>query len=167
MKISDIIVESIDQQEADEVLKSLFASGDPVAKYFQQTRYNPVHSSIDSAQRAAERMYHADRRRQELRKTSTTVKKDTTKFQPIDKSDLSNKKERDPADWGDRFYGNQYTGSLGRSASLGDVDLGIDFDQTGLKTVGKAIGAVKSVTKPFSNIMTAFKSGMNKAPNRR
>jgi hypothetical protein len=45
--------------------------------------------------------------------------------------------------------------------------LGIDFDQSGLKTIGKTIGAVKAAAKPFSNLATAFKAGMSKAPGKR
>lgn len=164
MKISDIIVESIDQKEADDVLKSLVASGDPAAKYFQQTRYNPVHTSIDSAQRAAERLWHAEQRRKETQKS--IPKKDPAVKPTLAPSNTAAKR-KDPADWGDRFYGNQYTGSLGRGASLADVDLDIDFDQKGLQTIGKTIGAAKAAVKPFSNVMTAFKAGMNRAPSKR
>lgn len=56
MRINELF-EAIDQKEADEVLRGLIATGDSVtAKYFMQTRYDPRHASIDSAQRAAERM---------------------------------------------------------------------------------------------------------------
>jgi hypothetical protein len=167
MKIVEIC-EAIDQKEADELLKSLVAASDPAAKYFQQTRYDPRHTTIDSAQRAAERMWNAEQRRKE-RQTQAPKSADAPKAQiKIDKEiERPAKKEREPADWGDRFYGNQHTGSLGRSASLGDVDLNIDFDQKGLKTIGKTIGAVKAASKPFSNLATAFKAGMNKAPSKR
>jgi len=53
--------ESINQKEADEVMRGLVASGDSVtANYFMQTRYDSRHTSIDSAQRAAERMAKRD-----------------------------------------------------------------------------------------------------------
>lgn len=167
MKITDIIVEAIDQKEADEVLKSLVASGDPSAKFFQQTRYNPVHSSIDSAQRAAERMAQAEQRRKEPAQISTVTDKPQVSAVKQEPKQGPKKQDRDPEDYGDRFYGNQYTGSLGRGARLGDVDLDIDFDQSGLQTIGKTIGAVKTAAKPFSNLATAFKAGMNKAPGKR
>jgi hypothetical protein len=166
MKISDIIVESIDQKEADEVLKSLVAAGDPAAKYFQQTRYNPIHTSIDSAQRAAERMYHADQRRKDANTQKPTTKQPAPSLTPSKPQSVKTPR-REPAARSDRFYGNQYTGSLGRSASLSDVDLDIDFDQAGLKTIGKTIGVAKAAAKPFSNLAKAFKAGMNKAPSKR
>lgn len=166
MKISDIIVEAIDQSEADKVLRSLVASGDPTAKYFQQTRYNSVHTTIDSAQRAAERMARADADRQSASTTSVPTKKTAPTAKIPAKTDAK-PAERLPADYGDRFYGNQYTGSLGRGARLGDVDLDIDFDQQGLQTIGKTIGAVKSVAKPFRNLDTAFRAGINRAPGKR
>ena len=167
MKISDIIAEAIDQKEADEVLKSLVASGDPAAKFFQQTRHDPRHTSIDSAQRAAERMAAAEQKRKTAQQNEPA--------RSVNPAQASLKKpaapvkttKTEPADYSDRFYGNRYTGSLGRGASIGDVDLGIDFDQSGLKTIGKTIGAAKAVAKPFSNLAKAFKAGMNKAPSKR
>lgn len=167
MKISDIIVEAIDQAEADEVLKSLVTSNDPAAKFFQQTRYDPRHTSIDSAQRAAERMASIEAKRKGSQPNSNPV---TDKFNAsADKMPKvkPEKVERDPADWGDRFYGNRYTGSLGKGGKIGDVDLDIDFSQRGLKTIGKTIGAAKAVAKPFTNLAKAFKAGMDKAPSRR
>lgn len=166
MKISDIIAEAIDQSEADKVLRSLVASGDPTAKYFQQTRHNAVHTTIDSAQRAAERMARADTDRQAASTTSVPTKKTAPTAKIPAETDVKSA-ERLPADYGDRFYGNQYTGSLGRGARLGDVDLDIDFDQQGLQTIGKTIGAVKSVAKPFRNLATAFRAGINRAPGKR
>ena len=166
MKISDIILEAVDQKEADEVLKSLVASGDPSAKFFQQTRYNPVHSSIDSAQRAAERMAQAEQKRKASSQTTAVTKPQASAVRQAPKQEPK-KAERDLSDYSDSFYGNRYTGSLGRGASLGDVDLAIDFDQAGLKTIGKTIGAVKAAAKPFSNLATAFKAGMSKAPGKR
>jgi len=166
MKISDIILEAVDQKEADEVLKSLVASGDPSAKFFQQTRYNPVHSSIDSAQRAAERMAQAEQKRKASSQTTAATKPQASAVRQTPKQEPK-KVERDPSDYSDSFYGNRYTGSLGRGASLGDVDLGIDFDQSGLKTIGKTIGAVKAAAKPFSNLATAFKAGMSRATGKR
>jgi len=63
MRIRDLF-EAIDQKEADEVLRSLVATGDSVtARYFMQTRYDPRHTSIDSAQRAAERMAKKEQER--------------------------------------------------------------------------------------------------------
>ena len=168
MKISDIIIEAIDQKDANEVYNALVADGDHLtAKYFQQTRNSPKYNNIDSAMRAAERMAQAEQKRKALAKSSEIDSKPTSQNAKQKPKVELKPKERDPEDWGDRFYGNQYTGSLGRSASLGDVDLGIDFDQSGLKTIGKTIGAVKAVAKPFSNLATAFKAGMNKAPSKR
>jgi hypothetical protein len=166
MKISDIILEAVDQKEADEVLKSLVASGDPSAKFFQQTRYNPVHSSIDSAQRAAERMAQAEQKRKASPQATAATKTQASAVRQQSKQ-KPEKQDRDPEDYSDRFYGNRYTGSLGRGARLGDVDLDIDFDQSGLQTIGKTIGAVKAAAKPFSNLATAFKAGMSKAPSKR
>lgn len=164
MKITDIIIESIDQKEANEVYSSLIADGDIlIAKYFQQTRNSPKYNSIDSALRAAERMASAEERKKPAQQNSTPKPQLS-----IEKPKAEPKRvERDPEDWGDRFYGNRYTGSLGKGASLGDVDLDIDFDQTGLRTIGKTIGAAKAVAKPFSNLATAFKAGMSKAPSKR
>lgn len=167
MKINEIIVEAIDQKEADEVLKSLVASGDPAAKFFQQTRYNPIHSSIDSAQRAAERLAQAEQKRKTSTNSSDKVGKTASRDIKQEPKNEPKKQSREPGDWGDRFYGNRYTGSLDRGASLGDVDLDIDFDQRGLKTIGKTIGAVKSATRPISKLATAFKAGMNAAPSKR
>lgn len=161
MKIVEIC-EAIDQREADELLKSLVAAGDPTAKYFQQTRYNPVHTTIDSAQRAAERMWHKEQRSKEQRSKDTTAD-DIPKFQPkLDKEPKLPKepvkKDREPVDWGDRFYGNQYTGSRG-------LGLDIDMDQRGLQTIGKGISAVKKAFSPVSSIAKAFSAGMQKAPS--
>jgi hypothetical protein len=168
MKINEIIVEAIDQKDANDVYNALIADGDNLtAKYFQQTRNNPKYNNIDSAMRAAERLASADERnRTAQQKPSTPV---VNAPQPtINKPAPAPKKtERDPSDYSDSFYGNRYTGSLGRGASLGDVDLDIDFDQSGLQTIGKTIGAVKAAAKPFSNLATAFKAGMNKAPGKR
>lgn len=168
MKISDIIVEAIDQKDANEVYNSLIADGDSlIAKYFQQTRNSPKYTSIDSALRAAERMASAEQKRKTAQQNEPARSVKPAQA-PIEKPKAEPKRaERDPEDWGDRFYGNRYTGSLGRGASIGDVDLGIDFDQSGLKTVGKTIGVAKAATKPFSNLATAFKAGMNKAPSKR
>ena len=163
MKIVEIC-EGIDQAEADEVLKALVASGDPSAKYFQQTRYNPVHTTIDSAQRAAERMWHNEQRKKERQQAAQVSSDDKPKFKSNPKKEIDRpaKKEREPADWGDRFYGNQHTGSLGRNASLD-----IDFDQKGLQTIGKGINAVKKAFKPVSSIAKAFSAGMQKAPSKK
>jgi hypothetical protein len=166
MKINEIIVEAIDQKEADDVLRSLVASGDPAARYFQQTRYNSIHTTIDSAQRAAERMAKAAADRQSARTAASTAKNAAPAPATLAKPSAK-PAEKLPKDYGDSFYGNQYTGSLGRGARLGDVDLGIDFDQKGLKTIGKTIDIAKSAAKPFSNLATAFKAGMNKAPGKR
>ena len=162
MKIVEIC-EAIDQSEADELLRSLVSAGDPVAKYFQQTRYDTRHTTIDSAQRAAERMWHREQRRKEQSDKSTSVS-DTPKFQVTPKAEPKEpvKKERDPADWGDRFYGNQHTGSLGRG-----LDLDIDMDQRGLQTIGKGISAVKKAFSPVSSIAKAFSAGMQKAPSKK
>lgn len=162
MKIVEIC-EAIDQREADELLKSLVAANDPVAKYFQQTRYNPIHTTIDSAQRAAERMWHKEQRSKEQHGLNT--KADNTsklQFKPEKEPKEPTKKERDPVDWGDRFYGNQHTGSLGRG-----LDLDIDMDQKGLKTIGRGINVVKKAFSPVSSIAKAFGAGMQKAPSRK
>lgn len=166
MKINEIIVEAIDQKDANEVYNALIADGDHLtAKYFQQTRNSPKYSNIDSAMRAAERMASSEERKKAAQqKTPATAKARPT----VDNPTVASKQAtRDPEDYSDNFYGNRYTGSLGRGASLGDVDLDIDFDQAGLKTIGKTIGAVKAAAKPFSNLATAFKAGMNKAPGKR
>jgi hypothetical protein len=162
MKIVEIC-EAIDQKEADELLKSLVAAGDPTAKYFQQTRYDPRHTTIDSAQRAAERMWHSEQRRK-TQQTQEPKSVDAPKAQfKLDKEvERPAKKEREPADWGDRFYGNQHTGSLSRG-----MELDIDFDQKGLKTIGKGISAVKKAFSPVSSIAKAFGAGMQKAPSRK
>lgn len=166
MKINEIIVEAIDQKDANEVYNALIADGDHLtAKYFQQTRNSPKYGNIDSAMRAAERMASSEERKQAAQQKPSTAKVQPT----VDNRPALVPKTatREPEDYSDNFYGNRYTGSLGRGASLGDVDLDIDFDQTGLKTIGKTIGAVKAAAKPFSNLATAFKAGMNKAPGKR
>lgn len=163
MKIVDIC-EAIDQREADDLLKSLVAAGDPTAKYFQQTRYNPVHTTIDAAQRAAERMWHKEQRSKNTAQPTSDNKPRgelTLKTKPTD-PEKTTKKERDPIDWGDRFYGNQHTGSLGRG-----LELDIDMDQKGLKTIGQGIKAVKKAFSPVSSIAKAFSAGMQKAPGRK
>ena len=164
MKINDIIVETIDQAEASKVHNALVSSGDNlIARFFQQTRQNPMYTNIASALRAAEQAADDEEKRISAKRSSATKKSASAP----DTTPNANKSIDMPKDYGDRFYGNQYTGSLGRSARLGDVDLGIDFDQTGLKTIGKTIGAAKAVAKPFSNLAKAFKAGMNKAPSKR
>ena len=168
MKINEIIAEAIDQKDANEVYNALIADGDNLtARYFQQTRNSPKYNNIDSAMRAAERMASAEERKQAVRQRASTAV--TTKPQPTSNKPTVAPKQsiRDPEDYSDNFYGNQYTGSLGKGASLGDVDLGINFNQSGLKTIGKTIGAVKAAAKPFSNLATAFKAGMSKAPSKR
>lgn len=163
MKIVEIC-EAIDQREADELLKSLVAADDPTAKYFQQTRYNPVHTTIDSAQRAAERMWYRDQRSKDQRSGDTTPDA-TPKFQSKPSTvprTAPTKKERSPADWGDRFHGNQHTGSLGSGSGLD-----IDMDQRGLKTIGRGISAVKKAVTPVSSIARAFSAGMQKAPSKK
>ncbi len=164
MKIVDII-ERIDQKEADEVLKSLVSSGDPAAKFFQQTRYDPRHTSIDSAQRAAERMSHAEQKRkssQERPKDSPTTQTPSVKYTPIKKD----KPSAADSDWSDDFYGNRYTGSLnkGRSYEPGDLSrlMGIDPDSF----LGRAAGAVSKVKKPVSTLAKAFKIGVDSATKR-
>lgn len=166
MKIIDI-VETIDQKEADEVLKSLVASGDPAAPYFQKTRYDPRHSTIDSAQRAAERMWSSEQRRKKSADDRPSADSTPAKFVDMPKQAEPGKKEPKPnnaSDWDDRFYGNQHTGSLGKSVS--DI-LNVDFDQQGLKTIGKGVKIAKTVAKPISAIAKAFKAGINAAPTRR
>ena len=163
MKIVEIC-EAIDQREADELLRSLVAAGDPVAKYFQQTRYDSRHTTIDSAQRAAERMWHKEQRSKEPKSNdtpTTTTPKNQLKPEKEPKQPKEPvKKERDPEDWGDRFYGNQHTGSRG-------LGLDIDMDQRGLQTIGKGISAVKKAFSPVSSIAKAFSAGMQKAPSRK
>jgi hypothetical protein len=100
MRIRDLF-EGIDQKEADEVLRGLVATGDSVtARYFMQTRYDPRHSSIDSAQRAAERMAKKEQERSagsskpvatqpnKVQPTApaTKVKQDTPKDKDIDRT---------------------------------------------------------------------------------
>jgi hypothetical protein len=168
MKINEIIVEAIDQKDANEVYNALIADGDHLtAKYFQQTRNSPKYNNIDSAMRAAERMASADERKRSVQQKTSTPVVNAPQSASNNTTVAPKKATRDPEDYGDSFYGNQYTGSLGKGASLGDVDLDIDFDQSGLKTIGKTIGAVKAAAKPFSNLATAFKAGMNKAPSKR
>ena len=159
------IFESIDQREADELLRSLVSAGDPVAKYFQQTRYDTRYTTIDAAQRAAERMWHREHRNKERNHPDDIKNTDnSTKFHVNKPNDFAKpvKKQKEPADWGDRFHGNQHTGSLGHG-----VDLDIDFDQQGLKTIGKGINAVKKAFRPVSSIAKAFGTGMQKAPVRK
>ena len=166
MKIIDI-VETIDQREADEVLKSLVASGDPAAPYFQKTRYDPRHSTIDSAQRAAERMWSSEQRRKKSADERPSTDSTPAKFADVPKKAEPIKKEpksTDASDRDDRFYGSQHTGSLGKSVS--DL-LNVDFDQQGLKTIGKGVKIAKTVAKPISAIAKAFKAGINAAPTRR
>ncbi len=86
MRIRDLF-EAIDQKEADEVLRSLVATGDSVtARYFMQTRYDPRHTSIDSAQRAAERMAKKEQERSTSnnKPVQTNVPKAQVQ-QPVDK----------------------------------------------------------------------------------
>lgn len=165
MKISEI-VEAIDQKEADELLKSLVAVGDPVAKYFQQTRYDTRHTTIDSAQRAAERMWHKEQRSKEPKNKSTaepTVEpKSKFTYTTAPKTD----KDKQSPDWGDDFYGNRYTGSLnkGRSFEPGDLGklMGVDPDSF----IGRTAGAISKVKKPISTLAKAFKIGVDSATKR-
>ena len=107
-------------------------------------------------------MWHKEQRSKEQRSQDTTSKPEPklqTK-QPEKTPKEPVKKEREPADWGDRFYGNQYTGSRG-------LGLDIDMDQRGLQTIGKGISAVKKAFSPVSSIAKAFSAGMQKAPSRK
>lgn len=168
MKISDIIVEAIDQKEADELLKSLVAVGDPVAKYFQQTRYDTRHTTIDSAQRAAERMWHKEQRSKEPQTKSTSVPtaEPTSKFTYTSVPKKDKDKDKQSPEWGDDFYGNRYTGSLnkGRSFEPGELGklIGVDPDSF----IGKTAGAISKVKKPISALAKAFKIGVDSATKR-
>lgn len=129
MKISDIIVEEINQDEANQVLQSLIAAGDPTARYFQITRYQTVHTTIDSAQRAAERMYHRDRelavaranereKRQQDKDSNDKPEQPTMTGSDKDRIGKTGKK------WGNQYYADSPRGKLRRLAkalSTGDT----------------------------------------------
>ena len=75
MKINDIILkEELDQKEADMVYQGLIASGEEydkmVAREFQITRNDPRHTSVDTAQQAAE-----TRARNKMKKSIDKIKK--------------------------------------------------------------------------------------------
>ena len=95
MRILDII-ESIDQKDADEVLKGLVATGDSLtAKYFMQTRHDSRHRSIDSAQRAAERMARVELDRQQpVVQKSADQAKPSLYTKPTDKKSLDKKTDK-------------------------------------------------------------------------
>lgn len=91
MRISEI-VEAIDKNDANEVMRSLMATGDTrVAHYFQQQISNPIHTSIDSALRTAERMA-----RREMSKTPEPVAKADIKSFKIDKEPPKDKAKDKP-----------------------------------------------------------------------
>tara|TARA_R110002074_G_scaffold310910_1_gene481800 strand:- start:1578 stop:2105 length:528 start_codon:yes stop_codon:yes gene_type:complete len=61
MKINDIVLtEAVDQVEASQLYTALISSNDPylkrIAYYFQSTRNDQKHTTVDSAQQAAEGM---------------------------------------------------------------------------------------------------------------
>lgn len=171
MKLREIMCESIDQQAADELLRGLVASGDPSAPYFQMTRYDTRHSSIDSAQRAAERMYN--KVSSELKKVKNTPVKPTTAA-PAPTAKVKQPTARPAADssaetpYGDRFYGNQYTGSLGRSnARYEPGELGRLLGIKPKSAIGRALGTVTSAAKPLDDLKRAFQLGTSFASRRR
>lgn len=81
MKIQELF-EEVDQVEAEAVYKSLVATNDPAAKYFQQTRYNRAHTTVDSAQRAAERLARKDLEKKS-EKERKKIEKQRKKMQAI------------------------------------------------------------------------------------
>lgn len=171
MKLREIMCERIDQQAADELLRGLIASGDPTAKYFQQTRNDRRHTTIDSAQRAAERMYN--KANSELKKVKNTPVKPTTAA-PAPTPKVKQPTDRDTAassaktSYGDRFYGNQYTGSLGRSnARYEPGELGRLLGIEPQSAIGRALGTVTSAAKPLYDLKRAFQLGTSFASRRR
>lgn len=99
MRINELF-EAIDQKEADEVLRGLIATGDSVAaRYFMQTRYDPRHASIDSAQRAAERMAKRDLERETDKPNQFKTDKPTAPAPAADKpvKKVDKKKDFEPA----------------------------------------------------------------------
>jgi hypothetical protein len=178
MRLHEILTEEIDQQEAEKVLSSLIASGDPSAKYFQMTRYDARHSSVVTAQRAAERMAAKELAKQASKTVPGPSAKEPrvpTKPAPSATPRPSASPPRDDnrdddrnrdnytsgARSGREFYGNQYTGSLGKGSLSGL--LGIKPNSA----IGRAIGAVKTATKPLSGLKQAFDLGASLAPKKR
>ncbi len=104
MRINELF-EAIDQKEADEVLRSVVATGDSVtARYFMQTRYDPRHTSIDSAQRAAERMAKKEQDRSSTSNPAPiTTKQQTPLSAPKAKKDEPKAKDFEPAADKDSF----------------------------------------------------------------
>lgn len=147
MKIRDIISEKIDQDEANQVLQSLIAAGDPTARYFQITRYQTVHTTIDSAQRAAERMYHRDRDaelarrqdREEKRKDSDTQPDQEPKRLPRDDDSRIG---RSGKKWGNQYYSSGSRSKIGSIAK--DIVAG---SPKAAYNAGKQLGGVI----PFDN----------------
>ena len=161
MKLRELITEAIDQTAADEVLRGLIAAGDTSAKYFQMTRYDTRYKSVDTAQRAAELMA----KRAEVNKSTPATAK-TAAPAPAKTPKVQPKAEPEPRDYSDRFYGNQYTGSLGGK----DYQPGELSQLLGIKPgsrIGRAIGAAKSAAKPFDDLKRAFQLGANFASKKR
>ena len=104
MKINDIILkEELDQKEADMVYQGLIASGEEydkmVAREFQITRNDPRHTSVDTAQQAAE-----TRARNKMKKSIDKIKK----AEDDGNLTIDPKKDVKKRDYSDKFYGNQY-----------------------------------------------------------
>jgi hypothetical protein len=166
MKCSDIIVEKIDQAEADEVLRNLHAMNDPIAPYFQITRNDPKNKGVDSALRGAELMYKKD----QTRKSAALAQKSprTPRNTKLPNTDTTRPNTQiDIKPHSDRFYGNQYTGSLGKGAQYTPGELGRLLGIKPNSAIGKAISAVNTVSKPLRNIRRAFKLGTELASQRR
>lgn len=148
MRYSDLI-ESIDQTEADAVYRSLKATGDDlVALYFQATRNDTKHTTIDSAQRAAERMAASASKKiaaaqaaQDDRDRSRSAKRPLT---PVPK--LSTYVP--PKEYSDNFRGNQYVQRAraelppGLKQFLPILDRGLSAAISSSWGIGKRIGSI-------------------------
>lgn len=99
----------IDQAEADAVYQSLKASGDHLAAfYFQATRNDAKHSTIDSAQRSAERMAAAAQKKIDATKDAAERSKRGSPRSPKGDDLPTLDKYIPPKEYSDKFRGNQY-----------------------------------------------------------
>jgi len=120
------LFEEIDQADAEAVYKSLVATNDPAAQYFQQTRYNRAHTTVDSAQRAAERLARQDLEKKSDKERKKIEKQRKAMQQARDKQAQSTQKsagsaDKDKDDAPSKFKGAVDKGSKELKGILGTI----------------------------------------------
>ena len=137
MRISELF-ETIDQEEANQIYQSLKASGDHLtALYFQSTRNDIKHKSIDSAQRAAERMAATQQKKIDAAERRKQPQHKPERYVP-------------PKEYSDNFRGNQYVTRARKELPpqlkrfLPIIDQGLIGTVTGNWSLGMNIGRLLS-----------------------